>query len=185
MKDKQVYDLNNIEDFCNSAYFADINLHENLNYNRLNSKLSKLSETASNGGKDTFASILNLLANICSLAFTDDFNKPYGPFFVRSDGARTYDMDDLKDEELVFLENIIDKIENLRLKARIADLLWILLKPRKVQYLDITLQSCMKIDFDFYEDMELSKIIERAVILMLYTKKQAELEEIKTNFLTI
>ncbi|TAM63787.1 MAG: DUF4209 domain-containing protein [Rhodanobacter sp.] len=78
--------------------------------------------------------VLWLLADACSMMLRPkSINEPYQPIMV-IDGQRSVIPDDFSEADIVFLAQIIDDIGDVRLKARIADVVWLLGKPREVRF---------------------------------------------------
>lgn len=73
-----------------------------------------------------------LLADACSMTLkAESINNPFIP---RIGGCNsTAHIDLFKPEEVAFLECIIPLLEDHRLRARIADLVWLIQKPRKIK----------------------------------------------------
>ena len=85
--------------------------------------------------RQTHGKVLRLLADVCSMDLSpDSVNQPYKPIVVGSDGRSSMNLNDLTDEDINFLASIVDSIDNSSLKARLADLIWLLQKPRKVKF---------------------------------------------------
>lgn len=86
-------------------------------------RFSELSESTAN---ESVKEDLALLARVCSPIL--DFRKkgtPYVPHINLSDGRRTPVPEDLTDSELRRLSEMLPGIDDARLSARIADVLWI------------------------------------------------------------
>ena len=67
-----------------------------------------------------------VLSEISGLYFCpDDADDPLRPFWTLSNGSRSFSIDDLTDEELAFFEAIVDSFHLPKLRARIADILWL------------------------------------------------------------
>lgn len=78
--------------------------------------------------------VLWLLADACSMMLRPkSINEPYQPFMV-IDGKRSAIPDDFSEADIVFLVQVVDDIDDLRLKARIADVVWLLGKPREIRF---------------------------------------------------
>lgn len=78
--------------------------------------------------------VLWLLADACSMMLRPkSINEPYQPFMV-IDGKRSAIPEDFSERDIAFFAQIVDDIEDVRLKARIADLVWLLGKPRDVRF---------------------------------------------------
>ncbi len=73
----------------------------------------------------------NTISVIYSFVLVPDSNgEPYKPFWIMN-GKRSLIPEDLTNEQLSFLDEIKDEIEEPFLRARIADVLWVLKFPKK------------------------------------------------------
>lgn len=144
---------------------------------------SRLRHYADNEPNEQIANTLRLLSNICScyldLASKDVF-KPFAQF----DGKRSFIPSDLTQSETDYLIEIVDNIDLSVLKARIADILWSYTKPRNIRHFEIAIQQYLAISLskelfqpDIYDYWH------RAAILAKSSKKQNEIDQIKTKFL--
>ena len=67
-----------------------------------------------------------LLSEVCELYFRPDhIEDPLQPWGRLSDGRQTFSIDDLSDENLDFLGTVVDSFHLPKLRARIADILWL------------------------------------------------------------
>lgn len=71
------------------------------------------------------ANILRLFAGAMSMMLDKvSQTDPFSPVITFANGAHTPKLEDFEVRELLFFESIIEKITDVRLKARIADILW-------------------------------------------------------------
>lgn len=85
-------------------------------------------------GRTAHGKVLWLLADACSMMLSPgSVNEPFRPFMVM-DGQRSVIPDDLADADIAFLAQIVDRIDDIWLKARVADLVWLKQKPRDVKF---------------------------------------------------
>lgn len=67
-----------------------------------------------------------LLADVCALSFQpDNATNPLEPAVQLSDGRTSFSIDHLAEEDLLFFESIVGTLHNARLRARLADILWL------------------------------------------------------------
>lgn len=77
---------------------------------------------------------LSLLGAVCSMMlYPEKFNEPFKPYMVWND-RRSMIPSDLKENEILFLSQIVREVDNYWLKARLADIAWLLLRPRNVGF---------------------------------------------------
>lgn len=85
-------------------------------------------------GRTAHGKVLWLLADACPMMLSPkSVNEPFRPFMVM-DGQRSVIPDDLPDADVAFYAQIADRIDDIWLKSRIADLVWLKQKPREVRY---------------------------------------------------
>ena len=97
--------------------------------------------------------VLSLLAQACSMMLSpDSVNEPFQPFMVL-DGQRSSIPDDLSENDVAFFAQIVDEIyepcpKAHLLKARLADLVWLLQRPRDVKFALAAIDSYRSILLD-------------------------------------
>jgi len=103
-------------------------------YSSMWQAFSAAARTAIAEGRSAHGKVLWLLADACSMMLSPgSVNEPFKPFMVM-DGKRSVIADDLADADIAFFAQIVDRIDDIWLKARIADLVWLKQKPRDVKY---------------------------------------------------
>lgn len=94
---------------------------------------SKANETI-NEGKLAQGKILRLLGDAYSMMLVpESLNEPFKPFLI-IDGKRSALPEDFSNEDINFFKSISTLIGNSRLESRIADILWLISKPKKIEY---------------------------------------------------
>lgn len=92
------------------------------------------------------ATALRLLTNICFLKFSPDkAAEPYAPCFSSAAG-RSFSLDDLVDGDIAFLARAAASMDtDVRgaplLKARLADIVWLLQSPRNIDFALLAIDS--------------------------------------------
>lgn len=76
---------------------------------------------------DELRKVYETLHDVCMLSYYDD-GDPYGPFFLPMGAERELEM---SIEQYDVLAAVVDQIEDVKVKARIADLLWVCGKKTK------------------------------------------------------
>ena len=103
-------------------------------YSSMWQAFSAAARTAIAEGRAVHGKVLWLLADACSMSLSPGSpNEPFRPFMVM-EGKRSVIADDLADADIAFFAQIVDRIDDVWLKARIADLVWLKQKPREVKY---------------------------------------------------
>lgn len=94
----------------------------------------KAAEKANEENKITHEKIFRLLHDAAGMMLTpESINEPFKPFFIMQDRCSAIP-DDFLEQDITFFSEIIDQITNPKLKARLADLLWHLHRPRNIQF---------------------------------------------------
>ena len=94
---------------------------------------------AIDGERQAHGKVLSLLAYACSMRFLpDSFNEPFKPFTAMG-GQHSIIPDVLSETDVSFFAQIVDEIDDPcpkvhMIKARLADLVWFLQSPRKVEF---------------------------------------------------
>lgn len=93
------------------------------------------------GEHSSKSKIFRLLSNVCSMMLSpESVNEPFKPMMVW-DGKRTMLPDDLSSTELNFLAEVLDDVDEPRIKARLADLLWLRFVPRNFHFALIAIDA--------------------------------------------
>lgn len=183
--------MNNLEDFLylSRENFLECNWPNDNpeSDHQSNSSISKsLQDTAKNlleVGKPDCHKILELLSRILFMRLVpDNLSEPFQPEFEDFQrGKRSMIPEDLREQELSFFEQILDDINLPNLKARIADLLWLLLlSPRKVEYAKTAIDAYLVHDIDGESwQRGVKSSLERATRLAIQIKDWDRLEKIK------
>jgi hypothetical protein len=74
-------------------------------------------------------------------------NEPFKPFMVM-EGKRSVIPDDMSDSDIVFFSQIVDEVDDLWLKARLSDLVWLKQKPRDVRFALLAIDAYRSIPLD-------------------------------------
>ena len=95
---------------------------------------SAAARTAMEEGRNEHGKVLWLLADACSIMLSPSSqNEPFKPFMVM-DGRRSVIPDDLSETDIEFFAEVVDAVDDIWLKARLADLVWLKGKPRVVAF---------------------------------------------------
>jgi hypothetical protein len=92
--------------------------------------------------------MLWLLADACSMMLRPaSRNEPFKPFGV-IDGKRSALPEDFQESDVVLFSQIIEEIDNPWLKARLADLVWLLQRPSDPKFARLAIDSYRAIPLD-------------------------------------
>ena len=145
---------------------------------------SILKNIATNETNTKLKKSLFLLSNICSpMIDLESRNDPFQPFMTWGN-KRSFLPIDLINEEILYLSSILDEDFPPILKARIADILWIYLKPKNKKHSEIAIENYISMDvFDDFFEPDVYVFWERAVMLAKQTKNSSLIEKIKSKLL--
>ena len=118
------------EDFAECGWKSALSECEGDSYAAISSALFDASRRADSEGRKRHGKALWLLAHACFMMMTpSDRNAPFKPAVV-IEGSRSGIPEDFVKFGLSHFENILGDIESPRMKARVADLLWLIRTPR-------------------------------------------------------
>lgn len=111
----------------------------------------------------------------------------YKPFVGNLDGRRSAIPEDLAQEELEFLDRLVDDIQNLTLKARIADIIWFLkFGPNKLIRAKQVVDTWLAIDITKDNFLDFTEEIERAISIAVSIKYNFDgIKEFKKKLIKI
>lgn len=91
------------------------------------------------------ANALHIASRVCSMKLVPDSpNEPFRPFNQQVSVA----IDDFTDEQLVFIANVYADITDELVKARFADLLWLRMNPKNINYARTAIQNYLLLPID-------------------------------------
>ena len=110
---------------------------------------STAAQQAEGEGRDAHGRVLRLLSFACSMHLDPlSRNQPFKPIRVGLDGKAAVIPDDFTEAHIAFFAQIGDAIDNPRVKARLADLVWVSQHPRDVRFALAAIDSYMEIPAD-------------------------------------
>ena len=117
-------------------------------YSSMWQAFSSAARTAIDEGRNEHGKVLWLLADACSMMLSpSSLNEPFKPFAVFRD-RRSVIPDDFFEADLEFFASIVDEIDDNRLKARFADLLWLKKTPKDVSFVLMAIDAYRAIPLD-------------------------------------
>lgn len=149
-----------------------------------NSDIDKLLRSLADKFKEDVnkVNIIKLLSRLCSMMMdSTSINAPFKPLHIdyQADKRSTLP-DDFTKEEFSFFEAILDETNDHWLKARLSDVLWLCLKPKKIQHAKVAINSYLKTSIDSATwNLGNDKCWERAARLSIQTKDFPNLEIIE------
>lgn len=113
------------QDFRNSGWKDALLTAKHEGYPYMSTALCKAARQTADEGDQRRGKVLWLLADACSMMLKpDSVNEPFGPQWEMF-GKRTPIPDDLSENDVAFYAKVVGEIDVPRLKARLADLVWL------------------------------------------------------------
>lgn len=173
----------NRENFLKCNWDFDIPESGNHGYSTITMSLQAAAKTMLDAGETDSQMILELLSRTSSMMLVpSSLNEPFKPIYQDFQmGRRSAIPEDLTKNELYFFEQILDDINEPYLRGRIADILWLLLKPKKIHHAQIAIDTYIMPDIDdssWHRDVK--KCFERAARLAIQIKDWERLDRIKS-----
>jgi len=130
-----------IRDFVDSGWKEVIAEASREGYLAMWLALSAAARDAITQGRNEQGKVLWLLADVCSMTLSPSSpNEPFKPFMVMG-GQHSVIPDDLSDANIEFFGEIVNSIDDVWLRARIADLVWLKKIPRNTSFALIAVDS--------------------------------------------
>ena len=137
-----------VEDFVGSGWKEVLASVDRKSYLSMHSAFNDAAKAAIDEGRKVQGKTLSLLAGACSMALSpNSVNEPYKPLW-QSNGQRSILPEDLSDTDVTFFAQIVDKIDDPWLRARLAELVWLVKRPREVEFALAAIDSYLSIPFD-------------------------------------
>lgn len=134
--------------FANSGWKEALEQVSREGYSAMWQAFSDAARTAIGEGRNEHGKALWLLADACSMMLSPSSqNEPFKPFAVFHD-RRSVIPDDMSDTDVGFFAEIVDAVDDIWLKARLADLAWLKIKPRDVTFALTAIDSYRSIPLD-------------------------------------
>ena len=142
-----------VRDFAGCGWKAALAGTTREDYYSMSNAFFSAAKQAISEDRQAHGKVLSLLADACSMRFSpDSFNEPFKPLTVLG-GQRSMTPDDLSEDDVTFFAQIVDEIDDPcpkahLLKARLADLVWLLQSPRDVKFALAAIDSYRSIPLD-------------------------------------
>lgn len=132
MNDRYPKDLTlTVNDFEGCGWKAALACASREDYFSMSEAFSAAAKQAIDEGRQAHGKVLWLLSDACSMMLKPvSVNEPFEPIIV-IDGRRSAMPDDFSGADIEFFAQIVDAIDNPKLKARLADLVWLMQRPRR------------------------------------------------------
>ena len=136
------------EDFAGCGWEEVLAGSDREEYSSISQAFSAAAKQAIDEDRQAHGKVLSLLAGACSMMLSpDSTNEPFEPLW--SDGQqRSIIPDDLSETDVAFFSEIVETIDDPWLKARLADLVWLMQNPRDVKFALVAIDSYRTIPLD-------------------------------------
>ena len=161
------------EKFEKDNWFFPESLNGEINYFHLGDELFDICKTLEGEGKIELSHNVALLAHLLGMGFRpDEVNNPFKSFATWEDGSRTIATDDFTENHLLVFRKILERTNSPAIKARVADVLWIMTKPAKRIDAELAIQSYIALSVllrnaDVKEILYASYYLKRAIQIWL------------------
>lgn len=130
-----------IEDFRRSEWKAAMESPGRKDYSRMKDSLATAAQTALEQGKLAEGKVLWLLADACSMILKpQSLNEPFKPWIVMG-GKRSVVPEDFEQSIITLFCQIAEEVNDAWLQARLADLVWLLKRPRSPQHARLAIDA--------------------------------------------
>jgi hypothetical protein len=122
------------EDFSTCGWKEVLAGSERDNYSGMWRAFSSAAQQAMCEGRPPAGKVLWLLADACSMMLSPSSpNEPFKPILI-IEGKRSAIPEDFTEQDVAFFSHIVEEVDEPRLKGRLADLVWLLSKPRDANF---------------------------------------------------
>lgn len=174
-----------MSDFNACGWESVVEACEEKSYSSLTDAFSFAATEVKQKGLVSQSKVLWLLANACSMQLSpQSLNQPFKPS-IQIVNARSPIPDDFTPADLLFFSEIVDLIDDIWLKARLADLVWLCHRSLGIRFAEIAI--------DAYSEMPITpeswildgqKCLGRGISLAKMLGQTERIERIETRSLT-
>lgn len=172
------------DQFTACGWKYDVQPENHYGYSSVMQSLQECAQIKSDAGQEAQSRILGLLGRASSMQLTPgSLNQPFKPLFQDFQaGSRSALPDDFTADELAFFEHILSDVDEPWLKARLADLLWLIKIPKNPDHARIAIESYIThaIEPETWH-RDINDCWERAVRLAMQVRDFDKLNEINNR----
>ena len=169
--------------FLECNWELDIPENDHYGYSNVMQSLQASAKSMLDAGRAEEHKVLELLSRATSMRLIpSSLNEPFKPILEDFQmGKRSTIPEDLTAEELSFFEQILNDISEPFLKARLADILWLMRKPKDINHARLAIDAYIENEIDDQSwHKDINKCIERGARLAIQIKDWERLEQIKS-----
>lgn len=148
-------------------------------------EFGKAAELAKSSGESSHAEAFLILAGLCSMMLCPELQQnPFKPMFVGSEG-RSLLPEDLSKEQVSFLGRLIDVVDDVCVKARLAELLWLMEKPKNKIRALVAIESYLKLPLSPESWIYVSASWTRAIVLSISLRELGKVDLVRHRLLDV
>jgi hypothetical protein len=138
-----------IDDFRRSNWKSAIASSEREGYSSMWQSLSAAARSAIEEGRISEGKVLWLLADACSMMLNPgSTNEPFKPIMLMMNGKRSALPEDFQQSDVELFSLVVEEVDDVRLQARLADLVWLLASPRSPKHALLAIDAYRRIPLD-------------------------------------
>lgn len=146
---------------------------------------SKAAELAKSAGEGSYAEAFRIMAWICSMVLCPELpQNPFKPMLVGPEG-RSVLPEDLSEEHVSFLGGLVDVVDDVCVKARLADLLWLIENPKNKRRALVAIESYLKFPLSPGSWVLVRGLWIRAIVLSISLKEVDKVDLIRYKLLDV
>jgi len=172
---------------CNWSY--EVEKYGNCTYSSIMRSLDQAVNELKERGLEEHSDVLKLLSNVVSLSLVPEkIHTPFRPLIELVQGQEkvtSFKLDQITKGNLEFFESILDDIELPLLKARLADILWVLCTPKNPQHASKAFNSYLEVEINNYWYSGTNAVYERAIKIAIQRKDESYQNKIKVKLLDV
>jgi hypothetical protein len=137
-----------IDDFRRSNWKPAIASREREGYSSMWQSLSTAARSATEEGKISEGKVLWLLADACSMMLNPgSINEPFKPIMAMN-GKRSSLPEDFQQSDVELFSLVVEEVDDVCVQARLADLVWLLARPRSPKHALLAIDAYRRIPLD-------------------------------------
>ena len=148
-------------------------------------EFTKAVDLAKSSGETGHAEAFRILAWTCSMVLCPDRpQNPFRPMMVDPEGRRLLP-EDLSEGKISFLSVLVGVIDDFFIKARLAELLWLVEKPKSQKRALLAIDSYLKLPLSPKYWVLVRGLWTRAIVLSTSLREVSKIELIRDKFLGV
>ena len=148
-------------------------------------EFSKAAELAKSSGDTGHAEAFRILAGLCSMVLCPEIQQnPFKPMLVGPEG-RSLLPEDLSEKQVSFLGGLTDVVDDVCVKARLAELLWLMERPKNKIRALVAIESYLKLPLSPESWVYVSASWTRAIVLSISLREWDKVDLVRHKLLDV